>query len=1015
MKADERLAGGAWAFAWRMAAMAAALTVTANAGELKVAADGTFQRGGKPVHLIGNLIYGAPSAADYAPFFVNVPGWEWLYERPPTREQFDRLGFNATGGEVSTSWLRKYRPESVFWQGGAKIDWSGVAPGYYKNGLPVLVDFTCADWSHGALRFEEGRLPTRAAFSSGDCQFMPYSLVTEEGLELYREMWQSGARELKAHGVKPIAYELFNEPTYHDTSAAATAAFEEYAKKRIPADAPACARAVERLRFDERLFARAMKLGKEALREIDPTAKTCYQPLGVSFGHIDLLLANETTDVVMTPTGGGDPFETLCCLAVAGNRPVVDGEASFGATRESHRATVLREYMRGINGTYYFKWGRRGRDEKMWKEKDGPQRIAELLPFECLNPSACPPEAFAGIRDAADEIAAVDDLFGSRGRGITPEVAILVSSATERLSHVSKESHGAYVREAAHALLSSHLPVKAIYEEQLDDEHLAGVKMIVAAGIDAVLPETNRRLRRWLEKGGFLLTVEERLDLNEWGVPDPSAFVVGTSGAIGKGRFFHVARRPSPIDAPADFRHAAYSVGVRPSCIVSAARTGAERLNVECEAARIPTADGAGEEAAGFILLDNDLAPYAIKLRPVAVGAGFRNWIDVRTKKRLPMTEKGEILVKLLPGVPVVIRSAPDDCAMPLAETREEFFASLSDWYAAKRPVVFRDVFHVSPESAAPVDLRAAANGSLESLVGKTPWGVQDCQGVPFDFIRGDQNDGHSAVFLDKKPVNVLVGGCVRAFDFLFYAPAQGHDGPFLDVEVTCAAGCVEKYSLNAPDDLRVHGWGNSEGNYLYIARVFSRTPWHPVKSMRFVSRRKGVALAACTVERLDGDPFVAAFRPEFLRFSPWGGVKVETSGDDIHVKTDDATAEWAGVAADLQNAILLSSDDVANRTLIFEIKQGLTTSGVATRPAPTPQVSLIFNREEDGRVGSGPYALDIPDSRVDANSATWQEIRIPLRRLVDRESAQLSGFNIQIRPFGTTRASFIIRAIRIE
>ena len=1015
MNTDERLTGGARALAKCVAAVAAAVAITAGADELTVAADGTFRLNGKPAFLVGNLIYGAPTAEDYKPFFANVPGWEWLYERPPTREQFDRLGFNATGGEVSTSWLRKYRPESVFWQGGFQIDWKGVAPGYYRNGLPALVDFTCAEWSHGSLDYEEGRLPSRAAFSSGDCHNMPYSVLTDEGFALYREMWQGGARELKAHGVKPFLYELFNEPSYHDTSPAAEAAFAKYCERNLPLDAPAAAKKILRMRFDEQLFARAMKRGKEALREIDPDARTCYQPLGVSFGRLDLLLANETTDVVMTPTGGGDQFEALCCLAVAGDRPVIDGETYLGSTRESHRAAILREYARGLNASWYYHWGRRSRRHKMWNEPDGPRRVAEILPYECLNPAACPPEAFAGMKDAEAEIAAVNDLFGSRLRGIVPEIALLVSSASERYSLATKTTSASYVREVAHALLSAHLPVKVIYEEQLDEKHLAGVKMIVAAGVDAVLPETNKRLRRWIEKGGRLLTIEGRLELTEWGYPDSSAFVLGSAGSIGAGRYFHVMKRPSPIDAPADFRHAAYSAGVSPSCVITAARTGAERLNIECAAARVPAPDGKGEEAAGFIVVDNDLAPYAVKLKPVAVGAGFRNWIDVRTQKRLPTTEKGEILLKLLPGVPVVIRSAADDCAMPLAETSEEFFASLVDWYSAKRPEVFRDHVHVDPETTASVDLRGAANGSLEKLVGKTPWGVQECEGVPFDFIRADQNDGNSGVFLDEKPVTVDVRGCVRAYDLLFYAPAKGRDGPFLDVEVTCEAGCRQKYTLKAPEDLRLKGWSNLDGNYLFLARFFSRTPWHPVKSMRFVSRRKGVVLAACTVERLDVDPFVAAFRPEVLRFSPWGGVKVEVSGDDVYLKVDESTADWAGVAANFVTPILLTERDVSSRSLVFEIRQGLTPSGVATRPAPPPQVALVFDREADGRMGAGPYAVNRRDSLVDANSETWQEFRIPLRRLIDRDSAQVSGFNVQLRPFGSQRSSFIIRALRIE
>ena len=998
-------------------AIGALFALAVTAGELEVAEDGTFRLDGKPVFLLGNIVYGAPHAADYRPFSANVPGWEWLYERPPSREQFDRLGFNATGGEVSTTWMRKYRPEASFWPGGFQIDWKGVAPGYYRNGLPVFVDFTCAEWSHGGLRYDPARLPSQAAFSAGDCHGVPYSLVTEEGFALYREMWQSGARELKANGVRPFAYELFDEPTYHDTSPAAEEAFKFYAEDKVPMHAPEVARKIARQLFDEETFARAMKRGKEALREIDPAARTCYQPLGVSFGRLNLLTANETTDYVMTPTGGGDAFDVLCCLAVAGNRPVVDGEMYLGSTRESHRSAVLREYMHGINAAYYFKWGRRDRGDLKWKIRDGARRIAEEFPYECLNPAACPPEAFAGLKDAMDEIAAVNDLFTPRGRGIVPEVALLLSSTTVRYANAAKKSNAAYLREAAHALLAARLPVKIIYEEQLDDEHLAGVKMLVAAAVCAVHRETAQRILDWVGQGGYFLTVEDTMDMTEWGQPLYHSFINGHNGTIGKGRFMHVLKRPSPLDAPADCRRAAEDAGVRPLCYVSGARRGTERLNVECAAARIPAADGKGEAAAGFIVNNNDLAPYAVKLRPIAVGSGFRNWIDVRTKKRVPTTADGELLLKLLPNVPVVLRSAPPDCDAPLSETEEAFFASLPDWFSAHRSNAFRDTFHVDMESTSTVDLSDVANGSLETRFGAMPWGLQTCEGVPFNFLRPDQNGGRSGVFLDQGPAMVPLRGWVRAFNVLFAMPDDDSGpGPLMDVVLECEAGHREKYEIKAPDDLRVMGWRGKDGRGLYQARFLSRGRTHPIRSAHFVSRRHGVVLAAFTLERLDRDPFVAAFRPESLKLTSWGGVRSFSKGDEISMSVSDTTTEWAGVTAEFERAILVSPADVANRSLVFEIKQGQTTSGVATRPALTPQVALLYDKEKDGAIGHGPYVTDRRDSRVDANSDTWQEIRLPLRRLIaDREEASLTGFNVQFRPFGSQRAGFVLRAMRIE
>lgn len=118
--------------------------------DVEFAPNGGFITNGIPVQLIGNLIYELPTAENYRSFPGEPLGWEWLYECPPSRAQFDRLGFNATGGEVPTDWMRKYRPEGGFWQAARQMDWS-IGDGYYKNGLPAWVDYTCAGWSR--LRF----------------------------------------------------------------------------------------------------------------------------------------------------------------------------------------------------------------------------------------------------------------------------------------------------------------------------------------------------------------------------------------------------------------------------------------------------------------------------------------------------------------------------------------------------------------------------------------------------------------------------------------------------------------------------------------------------------------------------------------------------------------------------------------------------------------------------------------------------------------------------------------------
>ena len=993
----------AFAALWLVSPVSAAKSTSSAADEeVTFAPGGGFQKNGRPLFLFGNIIYGVPGLGEYDPFPINVPGWEWLYEKPPTREQFDRLGFNASGGEVSVSWLRKYRPEKWFWQGNCVLDWAN-ADGYYKCGLPVFVDFTCAGWSHGGLKYDPERPPSNAAFSSGSCHFMPYSLITEEGFNLYKEMWQSGAKELLEHGVKPFVYELFNEPTYEDDSPAAEALFEKYAAK-LPPNAPPAARKVARIKFNERIFARGVRRGKEALREVDPNARTCFQPLGISFGFVNPLLANETTDIVMTPTGGGDPFDVLVCLAIAGERPIVDGETYLGPTCDYHRTAILREYARGINGFYYFKWGRRSRNDKNWQLPNGPQILAEILPYECLNPAAVKPEAFAGIKDAARDVTLVNDLFTPRFRGVTNTVAVLVSHATIRLDRAEKHPNATYMRSAALDLLAARLPVKVIFEEQLDAAHLKDVKLIVAAGIDATLPGTNARLRKWVEQGGTLLTVENKLDLTEWGEPEKSAFVTGKNQSLGRGKLIHLAQRLASREAVAYYRTVADGLGIKPSCLITDARSGEEQPDIECAAAR-------NAKGAGFILINNSLTPRAIRLRPMSVGSTCNGWVDVSTRKGVTRTAEGDLLVKLLPSIPVVLRGSPRLLAREAASP-DAFFAGLSDWFAANRPDVSTDRFWVDPASVSLVNLRRVANTALENVFEKIPWGRQVCEGVPFDFIRIDQNNDRSGISLNKGPVTALVEEKANAL-YLLYSVPDAAKGEMFTVQLTYTDGTSAALVFTAPEDRAIVGWRNHAGRTLWLARRNNPEPEKQIASVTFASKEKNVLIAALSFEKPSENPFVAGFEGSNLNFGSWGGLKTVVKDGVVEMLVTDATSDWAGNTSPLTKAIPITADDVANRSLVVEINLGETQAGAATQPGSTPQILLGYMLP-DGTEKAGAY-VGFRGGMVDADPTTWQSLSIPLRRLVDAEATSITRLGIQMRPFGSQRAGLRIRGIRIE
>ncbi|MBR1921926.1 MAG: hypothetical protein IJ829_08015, partial [Kiritimatiellae bacterium] len=368
------------------------------------AADGNFLVDGRPRFLVGNLYYTGADAGELRPGPGYGPEWAWLYETPPTRDYLQRLGFDSSGTSVSCSWLAEFRDPRRQFQARRVVDWQTLA-GVVQSDLPLVVDFTAAKWAHGAMAYVKGREPAARAFVEG--HFMSYSLVTDEGRDLWRRMWRFGAEELKAHGVRPYVYELFNEPRYEDRSDDARRAFADYLSKEWNGDARAMdaawgssygsferaaafARAsecaglgVSWAKFNEECFLSGMRLGIETIRQVDPSARFCFQPMSHPADVVPHFRAYDLCEVTMAPTGGGSLWQDIFLRAVSDGKPIIDGETYLGRTRTSHRAVLLREWARALNASYYFKWERRMGSVR---DEDSLKRLSREFPWLGLNP-----------------------------------------------------------------------------------------------------------------------------------------------------------------------------------------------------------------------------------------------------------------------------------------------------------------------------------------------------------------------------------------------------------------------------------------------------------------------------------------------------------------------------------------------------------------------------------------------------------------------------------------------------
>ena len=1136
----------------------------------EIGPDGNFLVDGRPRFLLGTLYYLAFSdKTGLEPGPGYAPEDAWIYESPPTRDYLQRLGFDAAGGEVSTSWMRKYRPEPGFKRAGRLVDWD-FATNFWRSGLPCILDLTAATWSHGGLPFDKRRGPPARAFVDdphGPCHFISYSLVTDEGRDVWRTFWRTGAEELRAHGARPFAYELFNEPRYDDRSPGAREAFAAFLSEKFGGDPAAMDAAwgssfgsfeaaaafektgvsvglgVEWLKFREAAFEAGVKLGIETIREVDPDARFCFQPLARAADLDRVLGAEKHCQVVMTQTGGDDLWENLRLLALADGKPLVDGETYFRNSRASHRGKLVRHFAMGLDATYYFKWERR-LSEVSPRNEEGLARLFERYPWLGLNPVGTPPEALAGLMDGKRDIAAVQDLFGPRGRGLPParRVAVLSSRPTARLAEAAGLRCHAHEREAALALaVGAHVPVDAIFEEQIPEGRLDRYKVLVAAGVAATYPATRGILRDWVERGGTLILVGEAMELDEYARPSPSDFPGVSLGEELGGeprtfRFAPVRPTPRPMRTyeAAPYREISFGDGWRtlaefpdgrpivadrrvghgavvyvgarfansvgeglllsalvdnsifPTCETVDPATGEPVPDIEVHAAR-----GADFDV-GFIVENRGLAPRAVRFFP----RGFFHapaLAEVSRRAFLGSDKAGAVLLLLEPNVPVVLRggtrssveaalsaaprawnegasawggtthaenaevsgggaSSPSEpsaetggdaahsafsiqhSALPI-ELYSEVKRHAAEWLAAHTSAsrARAKAFSVDPARVKFLDLRDAATVPYgdkiandgkggwtdegENCLENAPWGVTDCNGVPFDFIRPDQNGERAAVVLrsTRQPwLPEAVRGIradVRAEALWFL-----HAGAFLEPGRE-AFRYVVRYadgtSLALPmrgyiefDDWWMHGpvpggrdampckpgWLNAKSRGFHVWRWENPFPEKTIATIDIESANTKTApiVEAITAELARGDlqSVPVSGRP---KLKPWGDAQAAPAESAEFISFADSRP-WAGCALQYPQPI-----EVPDSTSRADLEFLLTAPDL--RPLPPLQIRI-------GKSG-GYVPLDSFVRETDLLFRTWR-VSFPLDLAADGLHAPFREFSLQLqdkRPEDTASA----------
>lgn len=735
--------------------------------KLEVAADGSLLVGGQPRYLPATQWYGQIEYSGTPS--TNVEDCvKWLYEGVPNYEMVQRLGLDCGGFYGALAWMKRvYRP----WFRDERRDNAKLGAMIAELGLPMYVDMTASEWSHGSLWHSDcpldpkrasdppkcrkpghenefcnhkecgaaldtpGRLSSKA-WTQGHQHWVPWSIVYPQGRDVWLNMWENIAKDAIAISPadnKPWCYELMNEPACFDTSDFAKEEFLARMRASFGSldrfkDDHSPAYLVEYAKFMEERFASLIAEGAARIRKLDPAAKVTFQPCTIRTRGIDLFRTYANLDVVCSQTGGRGIVEAAMLRGLADGKPIVDNEMYFGNTTNSIRSAYLTQYIRGFNISYSFKWE---------GAKSG---------YNFMNRNNVQADALLGSRLAKRDAMDVNEFFTPRDRGTKPRVAILFSNPTERVAEYGIGDYKCFDHAVSTATFE-HIPFDVIYEEQLTNTtaRLDGYKVLICAGTQATYPGTCTQIWKWTEKGGSLVLVNSRLAMDEYGEKNPESFTSelksGACEAFGKGT---VRCKDLAKDEYAAFiREACAASDIFPACTIDSEETGKPAAGVEVHEARrngrrawAINSNARAGQLVRFVPLNRPSA------QPVSRPTLLHVWNQVDVVEGKPLlvsyrqavepNEKGEYVLFLTPGdVQFYVEGAKNELEARYPKAKDvRWLAPLAaaDAFAAWKAkldaeiaarVVEKPAFDVDPNKCHPVDLRKFVNRRFVDKVAK--------------------------------------------------------------------------------------------------------------------------------------------------------------------------------------------------------------------------------------------------------------------------------------------------------
>ena len=601
--------------------------------------DGVVKANGSPRFIIGT------SFAEGIDRDVSIPSTgypnslKWIYESMPNFEDAQRLGLDSFGITPEMDWRRAFRPNPLPRRNMVLLR----RP--MKSGLPILAELSIEKKSEAWMTLMEGVPPQEEAWFDGPASSMPYSIITETGINLWKTIWSTGASYYRNLGLEPFAYRVFTDADYFDVSSSAKNAFLRNLNARF-AQIDAINRQwgshfnstqqiaffanstdnisvhVEYTKFLEERFADACRCAAESVRNAsgNTNAPVCFQPQSLNSSGIDIFKASRYTPILCAPNAPENPLiVALYMQAVAEGRPIFSPDVPVLHSAEQVRNTILAQFARGYSLAYLGKWRRNTQSWLRYKrtapatggiartvldtgatEASGRQ-AADTDPLCFMNPYATPPESLAGIRQAKHDIRLATDLFTYQSRTNGTAIAVLYSRPSDRLAKTSAFLPSTVTLSAlVDALAFSHYKTAFLLEEQLTPENANRYRAIIVPDAAFASYETTPALlNRYVEAGGTLILYPHALTQNEYGSPTTNKLfsLASTSNTWTSAKIGEIDVKSTPVGLGKIYRVQSpdldallRSLGLTKTCQCLDPATGAELPHIEVSQAQ--TADG---------------------------------------------------------------------------------------------------------------------------------------------------------------------------------------------------------------------------------------------------------------------------------------------------------------------------------------------------------------------------------------------------------------------------------------